>query len=500
MGFAISVLLDALQLAQTERLAVQVVGVLAHMVPALAHGLSADTEPVGMIRGQPVEGYGHQEEPAVLLQMLPVPAACPARATGQPLIQSSADTPMDATCRLLENLLRGRTVPREQLLQLQAEVARGRPYQPVMLQRQLAPQPQAVQQALLQLLTGSGTLPVPRLPAPHGAAEEECFFSRPSLETDHLARSSLDLWEFSAFDLVDTLGEDALQQTVLDLLAREGLLTSLLLDFDKLARFLRRLERGYRRSNPYHNHIHAVAVVQATHMLLKHGGVGTFLRAQAPATADALCLAAYLAAALHDYEHPGLNNAFLSAALDKRAVYHNDQLPNENHHLAAAFQLLLEADCNFLGDAHSSTFVLVRRTVIDMVLHTDMQRHFEMVAAFRSCLLGSSLDVQTVLRYVLKCADLGHTTSPRHAHLLWVTRLEEECFRQGDREKALGMPVSALMDREGGGISKAQCSFFEIIVLPLYAHLLEAFPRAFRLAQNAKLNYEYWATRQTNSV
>jgi hypothetical protein len=37
-----------------------------------------------------------------------------------------------------------------------------------------------------------------------------------------------------------------------------------------------------------------------------------------------------------------------------------------------------------------------------------------------------------------------------------VVRLEEEFFRQGDEEKKLGLPVSALFDREQPGITKSQ--------------------------------------------
>lgn len=47
----------------------------------------------------------------------------------------------------------------------------------------------------------------------------------------------------------------------------------------------------------------------------------------------------------------------------------------------------------------------------------------------------------------LKCADLGHLAHKRDVHRRWVMVLEEEMFRQGDKEKAAGLPVSPLMDR-----------------------------------------------------
>ena len=56
-----------------------------------------------------------------------------------------------------------------------------------------------------------------------------------------------------------------------------------------------------------------------------------------------------------------------------------------------------------------------------------------------------------VMKMCMKCADLGHLTAPFETHLRWVTKLEEEFFRQGDREKELMMPISPLMDRNGSG-------------------------------------------------
>lgn len=41
-------------------------------------------------------------------------------------------------------------------------------------------------------------------------------------------------------------------------------------------------------------------------------------------------------------------------------------------------------------------------------------------------------------------------------------------FRQGDREKTLGQPVSPLMDRVKGGVTKSQTGFFNIVALPMY--------------------------------
>lgn len=56
----------------------------------------------------------------------------------------------------------------------------------------------------------------------------------------------------------------------------------------------------------------------------------------------------------------------------------------------------------------------------------------------------------------LKLSDLGHLAAPLPVHLRWVAGLEEEFFRQGDREKADSLPVSPLFDRAKPGVTKSQ--------------------------------------------
>jgi hypothetical protein len=62
----------------------------------------------------------------------------------------------------------------------------------------------------------------------------------------------------------------------------------------------------------------------------------------------------------------------------------------------------------------------------------------------------------TRTQMALKCADLSHICSPLPIHLKWVAALEEEMFRQGDKEKAAGLQPSPLCDRAKIGISKSQ--------------------------------------------
>lgn len=59
-------------------------------------------------------------------------------------------------------------------------------------------------------------------------------------------------------------------------------------------------------------------------------------------------LASYWSAAVHDYEHQGLNNDFLIKTSHALAITYNDISPLENHHISAAAALIGEDQYRFV--------------------------------------------------------------------------------------------------------------------------------------------------------
>ena len=78
-------------------------------------------------------------------------------------------------------------------------------------------------------------------------------------------------------------------------------------------------------------------------------------------------------------------------------------------------------------------------------------------------------------------------------HKRWVAQLEEEMFRQGDQERALGQPISPLMDRAKGGVTKIQTGFFNIVAMPMYKAFADTFPAASDMLDNLRLNCSMWS-------
>ena len=87
---------------------------------------------------------------------------------------------------------------------------------------------------------------------------------------------------------------------------KHDVFTSMSIEHTKMRRFLQSIEAGYRRDNPYHNRAHAADVAMRMYSLLIHGiDVSHGMNNQ---DSCQLLLSCILAAAVHDYMHPGSNN------------------------------------------------------------------------------------------------------------------------------------------------------------------------------------------------
>ncbi|PNH07949.1 putative 3',5'-cyclic phosphodiesterase pde-1 [Tetrabaena socialis] len=325
--------------------------------------------------------------------------------------------------------------------------------------------------------------------------------------------ATVDDWRFNAFKLAEVTQGHPLSALGFWLMKRYDLIAVFQLDATKLARFLRKIEDGY-PDNPYHNKTHAADVLQGMHCLLTRGGLHRRLGE------DVAIFASYLAAIAHDYEHKGLNNDFLVRVGDDLAFTYNDISPMENHHIASAFKLMRQKDYNFIKKIPREKWVRLRRLLIDMVLATDMKQHFNILSKFQSKLQvklrstnfaapnlshlespshedplpisDDDADKSLVLQVGLKCADVGHLAAPWEVHHRWVSGLEEEFFRQGDKEKSMHMMVSPLMDRCKDGITKSQVGFFDIVALPLFYSWASVFHEALPLVRAVEDNCNRW--------
>ena len=111
---------------------------------------------------------------------------------------------------------------------------------------------------------------------------------------------------------------------------------------DKLACFLDKIFLRYRRDVQYHNDLHAVDVTQMMYRMLTRGYLSQILNLN---SLD--LLSAIIAAVCHDVGHDGLNNAYHSNAVTKRAIDSNDMSVQESYHAAETFRQLNDVCSNF---------------------------------------------------------------------------------------------------------------------------------------------------------
>jgi hypothetical protein len=178
-------------------------------------------------------------------------------------------------------------------------------------------------------------------------------------------------WDFDIFRLAELTGYPLVVagQTAI---AGSGLIESLRLDTRKLRGFLHAIEEAYFVTNPYHNSIHAADALQAFYFFLEEGGLRAHLSSET-------ALACLIGAGIHDVGHPGVTGKYLIATQDDLAITYNDKSPLENMHLATAFSLLRQDHLNFIDHFSSSHRAAFRHTLIEMVLATDNDHHFEMM-------------------------------------------------------------------------------------------------------------------------
>ncbi|MEQ2217252.1 hypothetical protein XENOCAPTIV_001554, partial [Xenoophorus captivus] len=188
-------------------------------------------------------------------------------------------------------------------------------------------------------------------------------------------------------------------------------------------------------------------------------------------------MALYVAAAMHDYDHPGRTNAFLIATNAPQAVLYNDRSVLENHHAASAWSLYLsQPEYNFLAKLDHVEFKRFRFLVIEAILATDLKKHFDFLAEFNTKVNDvnspgidwtNENDRLLVCQVCIKLADINGPAKVRDLHLKWTEGIVNEFYEQGDEEAKLGLPISPFMDRSAPQLAKLQESFITHIVGPL---------------------------------
>ncbi|XP_030269657.1 cGMP-inhibited 3',5'-cyclic phosphodiesterase B isoform X3 [Sparus aurata] len=345
---------------------------------------------------------------------------------------------------------------------------------------------------------------------------EKDFRLDPMLEDHENVMERMNTWNFQIFDLVDKTGGKTgriLSYVTYTLFQDTCLFEIFKIPVREFMTYFCALENGY-RDIPYHNRVHATDVLHAVWYLTTRpipgfqqihsehvtgsdtdsdSGISPGRISYASSKSSSIsddsygCLAwnipalelmaLYVAAAMHDYDHPGRTNAFLVATNAHQAVLYNDRSVLENHHAAAAWSLYLSRpEFNFLVNLDHVEFKRFRFLVIEAILATDLKKHFDFLAEFNSKVNDvnspgidwtNENDRLLVCQVCIKLADINGPAKVRDLHLKWTEGIVNEFYEQGDEEARLGLPISPFMDRSSPQLAKLQESFITHIVGPL---------------------------------
>ncbi|XP_066237813.1 high affinity cAMP-specific and IBMX-insensitive 3',5'-cyclic phosphodiesterase 8B isoform X7 [Saccopteryx leptura] len=314
-------------------------------------------------------------------------------------------------------------------------------------------------------------------------------------------------WEFNIFELEAVTHKRPLVYLGLKVFSRFGVCEFLRCSETTLRAWLQVIEANYHSSNSYHNSTHAADVLHATAFFLgKERVKGSLDRLDE--------VAALIAATVHDVDHPGRTNSFLCNAGSELAVLYNDTAVLESHHIALAFQLTVkDSKCNIFKNIDRNHYRTLRQAIIDMVLATEMTKHFEHVNKFVNSInkpmaaetegsgcegspIGKNFpENQTLIkRMLIKCADVANPCRPLDLCIEWAGRVSEEYFAQTDEEKRQGLPVvMPVFDRNTCSIPKSQISFIDYFITDMF-DAWDAFAHLPALMQHLANNYKHWKT------
>ncbi|XP_068177643.1 cGMP-inhibited 3',5'-cyclic phosphodiesterase 3B [Antennarius striatus] len=345
---------------------------------------------------------------------------------------------------------------------------------------------------------------------------EQEFKLDPMLEDHEGVMERMNTWNFQIFDLVDMTGGKTgriLSYVTYTLFQDTCLFEIFKIPVREFMTYFHALENGY-RDIPYHNRVHATDVLHAVWYLTTRpipgfqqihsehvtgsdtdsdSGISPGRISYASSKSSSIsddsygCLAwnipalelmaLYVAAAMHDYDHPGRTNAFLVATNAPQAVLYNDRSVLENHHAASAWSLFLSRpEFNFLVNLDHVEFKRFRFLVIEAILATDLKKHFDFLAEFNAKVNDvnspgidwtNENDRLLVCQVCIKIADINGPAKVRDLHLKWTEGIVNEFYEQGDEEARLGLPISPFMDRSAPQLAKLQESFITHIVGPL---------------------------------
>ena len=307
---------------------------------------------------------------------------------------------------------------------------------------------------------------------------------------------------FNIFNLEEKIGsENTLPVIGSYILKKYNLLSKI--NYEKFETFIEEIRKGYNRENPYHTDLHAADVTQTCLIYILKGKMKEIFNLNDLDTASI-----YISCMVHDYKHPGYNNLFLININSPISIRHNDTNVLEAYHISQTYKLIKSNEkYNIFSLMNNEEYKFIRKRMIGLVLATDMIFHFKQLEDTKNLIKEYNINKgknrekikennklndiqQQFLEILIHACDISNPTKTFNIYNLWANKVMSEFFRQGDKEKQLGLKVSMNCDRLTTTLPQCQIGFMNYIVGPLFISIVEIFPELNFLVENLNNNVE----------
>lgn len=226
-------------------------------------------------------------------------------------------------------------------------------------------------------------------------------------------------WNFDMFFLKECTDNRPLVTVGKYCVGKFRLDESLKIDLNIYQNFFHELEMRY-KPNPYHNSTHAADVLSSMLYFINKSDLCKLL-------SEYDILASIIAALGHDVAHPGFTNRFLVINKDENALLCNFYVDNdfsvlEMMHCSVTFQIMKSDDSNILITLDSEHYIAVRKLIIELILATDMSKHWDLLAHFKAKSVTIPKNFESfeqrsdTLKILIKAADVSHAAKSIDLH------------------------------------------------------------------------------------
>lgn len=258
--------------------------------------------------------------------------------------------------------------------------------------------------------------------------------------------------------------------------------------------------------NPYHNFHHVASVVHFSFLILSVGEADRYLT-------DRDIFAILFATLIHDLDHPGNNNGFEVKTQSQLALKYGNESILENYAIDSAFKLMNEdVDLNVFNNVGGDDSEYIMNAIRNAVLYTDMSKHFELMKRVMtladkgpvSCAILEEDEAarQTLIQLIVHASDISGPGLPVFELFQnWSVRVCDEFSQQVDKERKIGLEVTAMMaglDNEFS-IATSQVDFIRIFALPCLEIVAILFPGTSSIVTNCLDNSRIWQGIADNS-